>query len=147
MSTVDPADIPHIEKLLPHSPPMVLIDRLESWSDGEATSSLVVRANTRFVENGRLPSFCLLEHMAQTVAACLGYEAYQDGEGVRPGMVVGCKVFDLHVDDIEVGTTLTIEVTRASATDGTSRFDCRTSEGETLVASATMTLVHGDLPD
>ena len=137
---------PDIEKLLPHSPPMVLIDRLEHWAKGEATASMRVRANTRFVESGRLPSYCLLEHMAQTVAACLGYEAYREGEGVRPGMVVGCRTFDVEIDEIEVGTTLHIEVTRASATEGTSRFDCRAMRDEEVVASATMTLVHGELP-
>ena len=138
---------PEIEKLLPHSPPMVLLDRLERWADGEATASLRVRPNTRFVEAGRLPSYCLLEHMAQTVAACLGYEAYQEGEGVRPGMVVGCRTLDLHVDTTEVGATLRIDVTRTSATEGTSRFDCRVTRDATPVASATMTLFHGELPD
>ncbi len=125
---------------------MVLIDRLSSWGEGRATSNMKVRANTRFVEGDLLLTPFLLEHMAQTIAASMGYEAYRNGRGIRRGMIVGCREFVAHVDEVLVGDDLQIEVQRESGSEVVSRFVCRVTRDNCLVAEATMTLFHGDLP-
>jgi predicted hotdog family 3-hydroxylacyl-ACP dehydratase len=139
---------PPVARLLPHSGPMVLIDRLLRWEEDRAAATLRVRANTRFVEGDTLQTPCLLEHMAQTIAASLGYEAFRDGRGLRRGMIVGCREFKAHVDGVRVGDDLLIEVERESGSEAMSRFGSRvTREADgILVAEATMTLFHGELP-
>ena len=141
------SEFPPIEELLPHEDPMVLIDRLEAWSNGGGQAIMRVRADTRFVEGRTLATPFLLEHMAQTIAACLGYEAYQDGRGVKQGMIINCKTFTAHVPATEVGDELTLEARREQTTDALSRYSCSVHRGSEPIADSTMTLFHGDLPD
>jgi predicted hotdog family 3-hydroxylacyl-ACP dehydratase len=125
---------------------MVLIDRLAYWEEDRAAATLRVRPNARFVDGESLETPCLLEHMAQAIAACLGYEAFRDGRGVRRGMVVGCREFISHIDQVHVGDDLVIEVERESGTEAISRFKSRVTRDRALVAEATMSLFHGELP-
>lgn len=138
---------PPIEQLLPHEPPMVLLDRIVASSSDGTTATFRIRRGTRFVEDDGLETACLMEHMAQTIAADLGYDAYRDGRGVRRGMIVGCREFLVHVDRLAIGDEVEIVATRESAAEAMSRFRCRASRDGACVAEATMTLFHGDMPD
>ena len=133
---------PPISQLLPHDDPMVLLDRLVDWSAQGATCLMTVRPNTRFVEGDRLSTYCLLEHMAQSIAACLGYEAYRGGEGPRVGMIIACRELVTHVDTVQVADALRLQAERESGSDTLSRFRCRVTRGEQAIAEATMTLFH-----
>lgn len=136
-------EYPAIAELLPHADPMVLIDRLVDWTPEGATCQMVVRPNTRFVEGDRLPTPYLLEHMAQSVAACLGYEAFRGGRGPRVGMIISCRSFVAHEDATPVGDELRLEARREMGSEALSRFRCQSRRGDVLVAEATMTLFHG----
>ena len=77
------AEYPPISELVPHSGPMVLLDAMRAWAPGEATCTMRVREGMPFVKGELFDAVALMEPMAQAVAACLGYEAFQGGEGVR----------------------------------------------------------------
>ena len=47
-----------------------------------------------------------IEHMAQSVAACMGYEAYKGGRGVRGGLLVRWREFRAHRVSAAVGDAL-----------------------------------------
>ncbi len=138
---------PPIEDLVPHAPPTLAVDELVGWSDGNAHARLVVREGGLLVRDGGVDTVVTLELMAQTVAACLGYEAFQQGGGVRVGMVVSCRKFTIVRSRLLVGERLDIHVVRLRGTDDVSSFDCEVHDerGE-LVSRAVMTLVHGDRP-
>ena len=87
------SEFPPIAHLMPHSEPMVLLDRVLDWSPGRIECATQVRENARLVEDGLLLAPFTIEHMAQAVAVCLGYEAYRGGRGVRVGMIVSCRAF------------------------------------------------------
>lgn len=137
---------PPVAQLVPHAEPMILIDALTAWSEGRATSSFVVRAHAPFVVDGTLSVPATIEHMAQTVAACLGYEAFLGGAGVRVGMIIACRRFKVHVPTLHVGEAVTIDVARVRGNDTLSHFDCEARRGETVIAAATLTLFHGAEP-
>lgn len=137
---------PPIEDLVPHAPPMLAVERLVEWSPGRAETELTVRDGGPFVRDGVVGAACTLEYMAQSVAACLGYEAFRGGVGVRVGMVVACRAMTIERDTLPVGTTLRITVTRVRGTDDASQFEAETRSDGELVARATLTLVHAEVP-
>jgi len=135
-------EYPPIRELVPHGDGILQLERLIEWAPGRAVCTMRVAASSRLVANGQLEGVLLLEPMAQTVAACLGYEAYRAGQGVRVGMVVACRELQAFVPHVAVGTALRIRVSRVRGSDSASHFDCEVLHEERVIASATMTLVH-----
>ncbi|MCA9709624.1 MAG: hypothetical protein KDK70_27545 [Myxococcales bacterium] len=137
---------PPIAELVPHGPPMRVLEELVEWAPGRAVCRLTVREGMPLVEGGRLATVATLEHIAQAVAACLGHEAYMGGEGVRVGMLVGVRKMELLRPWIAVGTELRVSVERLRGNDEVSTFRGEvTAEGE-LVATALTTLFHAERP-
>ena len=126
---------PPIEDLVPHAPPTL------------AHARLVVREGGLLVHDGGVLAVVTLEHMAQTVAACLGYAAFRGGVSVRVGMVVACRKFTIARSRIVVGERLDVRVVQLRATDDISSFEAEVrDERGLLVSSAVMTLVHAEKP-
>ena len=138
---------PPIEDLVPHSAPTIAIDELIDCHDDKAHARLVVRDGGLLVRDGGADTVVCLEHMAQTVAACLGHAAFLSGNGVRVGMVVAARRFALARPRVAVGERLDVHVVRVRATDDISNFtgEVRDERGA-VVATATMTLVHAEKP-
>jgi len=138
---------PPITELVPHAAPMLALEELLDWRDGFARARMTVPAGGPFERDGSVDAVLTLEYMAQTVAACLGMEAFRAGSGVRVGMVVACRRMELARPTLEVGEELFLEARCVRGTDATSHFEgeARDARGE-LVASATLTLVHGEGP-
>ena len=138
---------PPVEDLVPHAAPTLAIDELVDWSDGRTHVRLVVRDGGLLVRDGGADTVVTLELMAQAVAACLGYEAFRHGGGVRVGMVVACRKFAIARARLEVGEQLDIHVVRLRGTDDASTFEAEVHDARgAQVSSAVMTLVHGDKP-
>lgn len=137
---------PPIDDLVPHAPPMRAVEQLVDWAPGRATCTMTVRPHNLFVEGGKVPAVATLEFLAQTVAACLGHEAFTHGGTVRVGMIVGVRQMELFVPHIHVGDNLTLVVERVRGTDEVSTFSGRASVGDLLVSKASMTLVHPEAP-
>lgn len=137
---------PPIRELLPHAGRMVLLDELIEWEAGRARARMVVREGMPFVKAKKMDSIALMEPMAQTVAACLGYEAYRGGAGVRVGMIIGARAFEIFERESAVGAELLFEATRIRGSDSLSHFSCTAARGETRLAEATLTLFHAEKP-
>ena len=137
---------PPIEDLVPHGFPIRGLDELVEWAPGRATCRLVVSSALPFVRDGALPPVALLEYMAQAVAACLGYEAYTGGEGVRVGMLIGVRKMNVSATAIPVGSALSITVERTRGNDDVSTFEGVTRLDGATVATAQMTLFHAEKP-
>ena len=83
-------------ELLPQRPPFVMVDHLTDYSETQSTCCLTVRPDNVFFENGCLTAPGLIEHIAQTCAARLGYyNCYVQKTGVRLGFIGEVK--DLNI--------------------------------------------------
>ena len=77
-----------ILELLPQRPPFVMVDRLTDYSETQSSCSLTIRPDNVFCENGEFAAAGLIEHIAQTCAARLGYyNKYILKTGVRLGFI------------------------------------------------------------
>jgi predicted hotdog family 3-hydroxylacyl-ACP dehydratase len=110
--------IPHsAADLLPHQPPMRLIDTVLSVEpDGAGTAEAVIRADNIFLDrDGALLPEALAELMAQAFAAISGYNDLQAGHPGRTGYLVGMKKVtfpapEANQPSVSVGDRLTVRV-------------------------------------
>lgn len=79
-------DIP-LNELIPQRPPFVMIDRLLSSDEVYSTTELEVRYDNIFVENEQLTASGLIENIAQTCAARIGYINLSSGQPVKIGVI------------------------------------------------------------
>ena len=79
-------DIP-LNELIPQKPPFVMIDRLVSSDAVFSVTELEVRPDNLFVDNGRMTAAGLVENIAQTCAARIGYINLNSGEAVKIGVI------------------------------------------------------------
>jgi predicted hotdog family 3-hydroxylacyl-ACP dehydratase len=79
-------DIP-LKELIPQRPPFVMIDRLMSSDEMYSVTELEVKNNNIFVDNERLTPSGLIENIAQTCAARIGYINLSSGQPVKIGVI------------------------------------------------------------
>lgn len=76
-----------LKELIPQRPPFVMIDRLVSSDAVYSVTELEVRPDNVFVADGRLAVAGLVENIAQTCAARIGYINLNSGETVKIGVI------------------------------------------------------------
>ncbi|WP_321531600.1 hypothetical protein [uncultured Desulfuromonas sp.] len=106
------------QKLLPHRPPMLLVDALVAFTPGCGTVVSEVHAEDLFVcEDGSLEPVAFIELIAQSYAAIKGYEDTLNGVPVREGFLVGGRQVKL-LSKAHVGDRLTIDIETSGQLEG-----------------------------
>ena len=102
----------NVLELLPQRPPFVMVDHLTDYSETQSSCCLLVRPDNIFLENGCLAPAGLIEHIAQTCAARLGYyNRYILKSGVRLGFIGEVKDLSILRQPCEgelIETTVTV---------------------------------------
>jgi predicted hotdog family 3-hydroxylacyl-ACP dehydratase len=102
-----------IHELLPQKEPFVLVDGITHFDVRQIVTTMRVRAGKPFVEDGRLTMLGMLENMAQTCAARIGYiNKYILRKDVRPGMIASVKSMEaLAMPGVgtQIETTVTVK--------------------------------------
>lgn len=142
---VDLATLPPVAELLPHQPPMILIDALISLEGEVLTCRARVRGDEPFAEDGRIPGLVALEYIAQTVAVQRGIIGLLRGLPISRGLLVSCRALDLHVDDFGPGDALTITAAPHSEFGGFASFSARVERSGVLCAEAVVQVA--DMPE
>lgn len=109
MNEIDFASI-DVQELLPQRPPFVMIDKLLNFDEVNTTTCFLVRADNIFVEGEVLNPCALVENIAQTCAARMGYiNHYIYRENVKLGFIGSVR--DLIIlRDVKVGEVLTTAI-------------------------------------
>ena len=84
-----------LKELIPQRPPFVMIDRVLSTDMVLTTTELEVREDNVFVSDGRLTSEGLMENIAQTCAARMGFINLSKGDKVKIGVIGAVSSFDI----------------------------------------------------
>ena len=97
-----------VHHLLPHRPPIVMVDLLLESSEQEGSASLYVSPDNMFVADGHMQESGLVEHMAQTLALKVAYEEAKGDTGEKfMGYLVSVKnlfIYRLPAVDEEIIT-------------------------------------------
>ena len=84
-----------IEELIPQRKPIVMVDRLTGIEEGISHTELEVREDNLFVEAGCMSECGVIEHVAQSAAARIGYLFRERGEEVPIGYIGSVNRFEL----------------------------------------------------
>lgn len=112
MKTVEDITKLDVTQFLPQRPPFVLVDRLLHY-DGQTTSVKThfrVAENTPFVDGGRLQAAGIMEHIAQSCAARIGYYDWLHDNDIKIGVigeVKNMKIYYLPKAGDELVTSIT----------------------------------------
>lgn len=101
-----------IRSLLPQRNPFVAVDSLVHYDDREVVTETLVKADSLFTEDGRLTAEGLMENIAQSCAARIGFHTlYVLGlDKVDIGVIGALRNMEIHALP-PVGRTLTTRVT------------------------------------
>ena len=134
-----PASSLKVEDLIPHRPPMVLIDAVESVDLQSCT--LVASFTARDEWSG---NWFALEYMAQTAAALAGVFDKEAGEPAgRPGFLLGTRRLDLGIAEFVPGKKYLVKVVREYEDGDSAAFSCEIRQAgcgaDAPVCTATLT--------
>lgn len=96
--------------LIPQRPPFVMVDSLEDCNESSAKTSFSIKKENIFLKKGILGEPALIENIAQTAAARIGYICQQKNEPVPVGFIGAVQqleVFSLPT----IGDVLETEIT------------------------------------
>ena len=132
-----------ILELLPQRPPFVMVDHLVDYSETQTTCELTVRPDNVFCENGELAAAGLIEHIAQTCAARLGYyNKYILKTGVRLGFIGEVK--DLYIVRLpREGETLNTTIVVMQEIFDVTLVTAEVRVGEEVIATTRLKIAQG----
>ena len=135
---------PQLRDLVPHRPPMLLLDELVSSDDEHTVCAVTIRPDSMFAEAGRVPAWVALEYCAQCVAVFAGLRARSRGEPPRLGLLVAARDLTLEVDAFEQGDVLQVSVRSVFGESRVGRFECEVRRAGIAVANATLSVYQPD---
>lgn len=102
--------IPDILTLLPQRPPFICVDRLTRCDGPESETVFTIPEDHVFCRNGRYTEAGLMETVAQTCAARIGYLNLMQHDTIKLGIIGAVRNFIIHALP-EAGTCLTTRIT------------------------------------
>ena len=114
-----------IAELIPHSGSMILLDKILEFDEHSLSAELVVRDDALLGNNKKVPAWVGIEYMAQTIAAYAGIQSKKLGEPINLGFLLGTRRYTSNIDSFDIGTVLTIKITRIINDDKLGVFDCK----------------------
>lgn len=126
--------------LLPHRPPMVLVDRLLSFDQDNAIVQADIRPDHPFLRPLGVAAHVGMEMMAQACGAHVGALARQAGMDVRLGFLLGTRSYVAHLPWFPPGAVLEVLVHRVFNDDGMGVYDCRILLAGACAAAAQLSL-------
>jgi 3-oxoacyl-[acyl-carrier-protein] synthase-1 len=143
----DAASYPPIVDVVPHRPPMLLLDRVLSYDGERVVCELVLTPDSPFCDGAEVPAIVGVEYMAQAIATGAGLSARDKGQPPRVGFLLGCRSLTLAVDSFSVGDRLTVEARRTWGENDIGSFACKVRRGDDVLAEGALTVYQGPLPE
>ena len=121
------ADEHTIGDYLPQKPPMVMIGKLLEATAAKTVTSLIIPGDNIFCGDGKLREPGLIENMAQTAAAGVGYVSKNEGKVPPVGFIGGLRNLSIHMLP-PVGEEIRTEVSVVHEV-----FDARVAEAKVFM--------------
>ena len=140
--------IADIRLLLPHSGPMVLLDRVIAAGEESLCAEVRIRPDSLFCHAGGVGAWVGLEYMAQAIGAYAGYSAKLRAEPIRIGFLLGTRHYECSKPLFAIGSVLKVYAKRIFQSDnGLASFECHIDDENLRLASATVTVFQPVDPD
>ena len=135
----------NILDLLPQQPPFVMVDKLLYCDHETTTTALTVQEDNIFVENSELTESGVMENMAQTCAARMGYiNKYIHSDKVKLGFIGSIK--NLVIEELpKTGDELKTTIDVVSEVFTITLVNAKVEVGEKLIATCEMKISLTDI--
>lgn len=125
-----------IGELLPHRPPMVLIDRLIGSTSESVTCEVEISRDCPYATASGIANVVALECMAQAAGVFVGLSDLREGRPIRRGYLIGVNNAEFTVDGFALGTLLRVSATKVAGGDPLASFECKAAVEGDEVANA-----------
>ena len=136
-----------IEALLPHAPPMILLDEVMGVDSESVAAVVTIRPDHPFIAVEGVPVQVGIELMAQVCGAYAGANALAAGEAVKLGFLLGTRRFQAYDDWLRRGDRLEVRAKLSFRDEEMGVFDCRIERRGDLVAEAQLSVFQPKDPD
>lgn len=117
--------LPRLEDVLPHKPPMVLLDEVIAHTAEKTTCIVRIQRDGPFTApDGTVPNWVAVEYMAQCAAAHAGLRGREAGAPVRIGFLLGSRRIVFHAARFELGQELEVSAHEAWTDGELASFTC-----------------------
>lgn len=123
--------------LIPQRPPIVMVDSFFGVEDSRSWSGLTIAPDNIFCEAGKLQEGGIIEHIAQSAAARIGFLYTRQGEKVPLGFIG--SVDKLRIYRLpETGSRLVTEITVVQEVFDITLIAAQVKAGEEVIAECKM---------
>ena len=129
----------NILDIIPQRPPFVFVDEVVAINGISAVLSYRVATDCPLLSDGYLSIAGVLEHVAQSCAARIGYLQSQTNQPIRIGYIGGVKSIEVLRNPL-VGELLTTEVELIEEVFDISLLSCTTRVEDDVIAQTTIKL-------
>jgi predicted hotdog family 3-hydroxylacyl-ACP dehydratase len=136
-----------VEELIPHSPPMVLLDRILHYDSMNLIAEITIHPDCLFYDSaaGGVPSWVGIEYMAQAISALAGLRAREKQQGIKIGFLLGTRKMLLQQKVLLAGSCYQIHVKQLFwDVSGLANFACEIRDGQELCVSAKVNVFETD---
>ena len=126
-----------IERLIPQRAPIVMVDSFLGVEGDDSFSELTVMEDNIFVDGGFMTECGVIEHIAQSAAARVGYVCEQKGVPVPVGFIGSVNKFFIERLP-EVGERLETVITVIQKVFQISLVEAKVKIGEEVIAGCRM---------
>ncbi len=121
-------------------PRAVLLDEVLSVDDDGIVVAAHVDAGAVYFRDGVVPGVALIEYLAQTVGAFVGYHEVTAGRRAPTGLLVACPSARFPAAGVAEGTSLRLEAARFWGRREVGAFRCRAWACGEQLAEATLSV-------
>jgi predicted hotdog family 3-hydroxylacyl-ACP dehydratase len=122
--------------ILPHQPPMVLLDRVTGYDDDSLIAEVTITDGSLFITPEGVPGHVGIEYMAQACGAFAGVHALDSATPVRIGLLLGTRDYRVMVPYFRRGDRLSIAVAMVFRDESIAAFACTITVAGKLAAEA-----------
>ncbi len=130
--------------LLPQRPPFIMIDKLVFSDEVVTTTKFLVRSDNIFMEGDVLNACALVENIAQTCAARMGYINYVNHEKVRIGFIGSIRNLNI-LRPVRLGELLTTSIEVKEEVMQLTLVEASVRVGDETVVTAEMKIALSDI--
>jgi len=125
-----------IASLLPHEPPMILLDEVTGYDHNSLFAEITITEDCLFLTPEGVPGHVGIEYMAQACGAYAGVHALDSGDPVRIGLLLGTRNYRVLVPHFRLGDRLRIAVAMIFRDEPVAAFACSITVGGKIAAEA-----------
>ena len=146
-SSFGSGEFPAVDTLIDHRGTMALIDKLVEATGVYAVCRAKIRSDNLFLVDNCLPSWTLIEYIAQSVAVFAGYSRISMGSSHKHGLLLGCRNLQLENVELRVGDQLEIQVEEITRFDDLGSFHgCVLCHGKQIALGTLMVYEQDEWP-